>query len=167
MMNKCLFIVTIASMILISGCVQQIGPGNPCEWVFKTDPSNIEHLIASVNIDRNRISSFRVFNATQLNNGYSTMSDSCSYHEYVVLKATSFEELKEYNITYGRVDTAALSAAIKDNKPFTVLYSCNIGQSRDLYERYIRECEPNSDLSCLLNKIIDSNELTTKCEKII
>jgi len=172
-MIKYLFIGAILSIILVSGCINQTGPQvKPCEWVFKTDPTNIGHMSGTLNSGRTMIVQYgdEPDPIVELNNSYFTMTAGCAKDfpytnpsNFVFFKATTLEEFRTYDVTGDNVDSSALSAAIKDDNPFSELYFCEPCLQTDLFEG---SCDVTKRTE-IINTIVDIGELDSRCDRII
>jgi hypothetical protein len=162
-------------VILVCGCIGQTIPPisgiKACNWVFKTDPTNIGHIDGELSSDKSMVVAYggvpREING--LNGGYFTLITGCDKNftyaapkNFVFFKATTLEEFRTYNVTGEGVDPAKLKDAIKDGAPFSVLYFCEpcIGTA------FENTCNLNAS-SEFLNTIIGSNGLDSRCQKVI
>ncbi|MBN2094239.1 MAG: hypothetical protein JW740_02635 [Candidatus Zambryskibacteria bacterium] len=151
-----IIIIAVFGYIILNSTNMIVGP-KPCNWVFKTDPTNIGHIDGAVVFDRKMVVGHGQSPSliSELENGYFTMMNACTKRfidYFVFFKATTIEEFKAYDVGGENVDLEKLSAAIKDDNPFTELYFCEIYHEDELDE---------------LNDIIINDQLTTACEKII
>jgi hypothetical protein len=150
----------------------QISAGiKACNWVFKTDPTNVGHIDGVLSSDKSMIAAYggAPSKIHELNNGYFTLITGCNKNfpyiapkNFVFFKATTLEDFQAYDVAGEGVDQERLKDAIKDIDPFKTLYYCEpcIGTE---FENY---CNINAS-SVLLNKMIDGNELDNRCQKII
>jgi len=190
------FSAGVVIIYLIFWSIAIFGPirsSPPCSWVFRTDASNIGHLDGTVNNSKTMVLSYggspsHIF---ALDKGYFTMSGACNFDSpvplplnFVFFKATSLEEFYSYNVLGDGVEPKNLAAAIKDDDPFSELYFCSRSKETALREGVCSEeairaryeaaglefsnlYKGNYSLICVLNEIINRNELDSKCQKII
>jgi hypothetical protein len=150
-----IIIAVIFGIIILTQPVKE----SACNWVFKTDPTNIGHVQGQLNSDGAKIMAYTrtPIPTIALNNGYFTMWYGCNKvfsDNFVFFEATT---------TNDNTTSAELLNAIKDANPFTEFYFCKACLQKDLFSG---ECGGNI-FANILNKIIDNNELDSRCQKII